>query len=432
MRRLLFPLALGFKTLMARSGRLSPHLRGSMVGIGLSLIPFVVVLEISAGMIEGITRRYLELGTYHLQITPPDGWGLEETRAMAGALEGLPAIRRLAVERQGLGLLYSKAARSGVSLRAVPPSLYAQDADFRQLLSLPQGSFDLAGKDAVLLGSEVASRLGVGVGDTVKLLTAVGKPGRQLPRVSALTVRGIFGTGYLELDKLWAFLPLESGERLLDPRTSRLFVGVKVENPFSGLEATIKTLERSLPPGARISTWHQLERASYRSFQTTKALLLFIMALIVLVAAVNVSSALVMVVLEKTQEIGILKSMGARPGQITLAFTFTGFLTGAAGSLLGLSLGLLAAVRVNELIRALDDLASLLLSALGALGFPLRVGPEFKLLDTSFYLERIPIRIPFAELLGMCALTLLISVLASYFPARGAAGIRPMETLRKH
>ncbi len=440
----LFPFFLGFKFLAGRRRRgLSPHLRGSIVGIGLSLIPLIVVLEVSDGMIEGITRRYLELGTYHLQVHPAPGTDSAEVEAAAARLREAPGVRGVFRERQGMGLLYapgggrSSVARTGVTLRAVPADLYSADAEFRRYFTLTAGSFDLGRADAILLGREVARLLEVGVGDTVKILTT--RPGLRygfIPRLSTATVTGVFTTGYQELDKLWGYIPLATGLVILAPESSQDFLGIKLLEPFANLPRQVARLETLLPPTARVHTWYELEMSNYRSFQTTRALLLFIMAMIVAVAAVNISSSLIMVVLERRIEIGVLKSMGASPPAVSTALLFAGFLAGLIGALIGISLGLFLAVNINEVIHGAEALLNLLVGAGVALLRPLvrlqAPAEPIRIFQAAFYLERIPIRIRLPEVLLSAGLTVLLATLAAWLPARGAGRIRPLEVIRRY
>jgi lipoprotein-releasing system permease protein len=425
-----FPLYLGLRHLFGRRRRPSPHLLGSVLGIALSLVPLIVVLEVADGMIEGITRRYLEVGTYHAQVVLPLASGEELARA-AEAVRAQPGVRYALVEQQGLGLAAGRTGRSAVTIRAVPADLYQQDEGFRRYFRMEAGSFDLSSPGGLLVGRDLAGRLGVGVGDRLRLLTLRGR-GRSLPLVSTFTVRGIFSTGYQELDKLWVYVPLAAAGRLLGEFGGDRFIGLKLDDPFTGLERRLARLD--LPEEAEVYSWYQLEKASYKSFQTTRALLLFIMALIVAVAAVNVSSSLVMVVLEKTPEIAMLKAMGAGPPAIGLAFTITALATGLAGTALGLVLGAVVAVNINALLAGLErvlNLASLagfaLLSPLLGLPRP----PAIRLFNAEFYLERIPISLSVRELAVIAAATMLLAVLAAWLPARRAGRIRPLEVLRR-
>jgi lipoprotein-releasing system permease protein len=434
--RAFFPLYLGARNLFGRHGRASPHLAGSILGIGLSLIPLILVLEVADGMIEGITRRYLELGTYHAQAVLPADVGQEEASGLLSTLRAQPGVRLAIMERQGMGLLYTPKQRTAVTVRAVPPELYSEDEGFRRYFRLEAGGFALNARDSILLGREVAERLGAGLGDRVKLLVLRGDSRRrQLPAVVAFTVRGVFSTGYQELDKLWVYIPLAASERLLAGRGATRFLGIKLDEPFSGLDRQLERLRRVLPPQVEIYGWYQLEKANYKSFQTTKMLLLFIMALIVAVATVNISSALIMVVLERLPDIAFLKAMGAGPGAISLAFLLTGLLTGLGGTVLGLAAGVSVALNVNALIRGLESALNA-----GARLFALLVSPfarlpapqPLRIFNSEFYLEQIPIHLRFGELYAVGAATLLLSILAAYLPARKAGRIRPLEVLRRY
>jgi lipoprotein-releasing system permease protein len=428
-----YPLMLGLR-LFSSSSRLSRYLKSAVLGIGLSLVPLIVVLEVADGMIEGITRRYVELGTYHLQALLPENDAAP--LSLLEKLEAAPDVRLALTERQGLGLLYTAGSRLGVTIRAIPSSLYERDEDFRRYLTLDAGSFTLKNASDILLGREVAERLGAGPGDEVKLLTTVTLPGRSpVPRVTRFTVRGVFSYGYQELDKLWVYIPLATGRRILRGEGTSEFVAVKVTDPYHRLSQQVTALRRLLPPGTRIYTWYQLEKANYKSFQTTKALLVFIMAMIVVVAAFNISSSLVMVVLEKSQEIAILKAMGAHPAEIRATFVVTGFVTGLAGVLVGLLLGILVALNINELIVGLEKFLNLLLTCwtrlISSFMVPGKPRPEITLFNSAFYLERIPIRLQLFELVLVSAHALLLSTLAALLPARRAGKMSPLEILRR-
>jgi len=426
---------LGLRTFVSRRGKISNLLLGSIVGIGLSLIPLVVVLEVADGMIEGITRRYLEVGTYHFQVTLSGNATLDSYESLAERLRSSKGITRVIPERQGMGLLYTESERGAVTVRAVPPSLYREDREFRKYFQVLEGSFDLDDPKAILVGREIARKLDVKVGDTVKLLTMVSTPvGRSLPRISSFVVTGVFSTGYQELDKLWTYIPIRTAERVLPGGSSTTFLGVKVADPFQRPDAQLRSLEADLPEEARAVSWYDLERANYKSFQTTRALLIFVMALIVAVATINISSSLIMVVIEKTEEIGVLKAMGADPGEITRTFVLTGLCIGFAGVVLGLSLGLVVALNINSILAGAEVLVNWLVFAARKLAspiLPVQSSTPVRLFNAEFYLEQIPIRIKIGELFAVSAASLLLSALAAFFPARAAGRIKPLEVLRK-
>jgi lipoprotein-releasing system permease protein len=275
--------------------------------------------------------------------------------------------------------------------------------------------------------------------------------GRFLPRTTSFTVRGVFSSGYADLDRLWVLIPYARGLRVIPDETARTVIGMKVIDPlafpnplFSRSRAgewsrdeaiaTIADVRVSLGTDWRVATWFEAERSKYMSFKTTKDLLVLIMVLIVIVAAVNISSALVMLVLEKQEEIAILKSVGASPRGIMRSFMFAGFGLGVLGAAAGLGAGLLIAVNINSVLSGIEWLINAGLAAGGALARPFSsatVAP-IELLSGEYYLDTIPVALHFGELALVGILTITLATAAAFFPARRAAQIRPLEVMRKH
>jgi lipoprotein-releasing system permease protein len=415
------------------SGGCLRRIRGAILSVALSLIPLIVVMEVSDGMIEGITARYLELGTYHLQAIA----GREaELRGedLAARLAAFPGVKLAARERQGVGLAYSPLGRGGVTIRALPADIWQKDAGLRAYMEIRSGRFDLSTQDSAVVGAEIASRLQIKVGDELKILTTRSFTVQSLmPRVSTFIVRGIVSTGYQEMDKLWIYIPLERGDRIMSKETSRQLIGLKVEAPFAPLDSLARTLRGALPEGFRIFTWNELEYAQYVSFATTRYLLIFIMALIICVAAVNIFSSLVMIQIEKREEIAILKSLGMPGREISAVFILLGLIVGCVGTFLGVAAGLAISVSINEIIAGAETLVNAARDFLGSLFFIPPAGEErIRIFNPDFYLEHIPITINLKELALAAGFSLLVALLAAWLPSRSAGKVRPLEVLRKH
>jgi len=432
-----------------RTGRLSRRIRGGIVGVGLSLIPLVVVLQVADGMIAGITDRFIEAGSYHLQAIARDDPEADALAASAASLARVPGVTLASPERQGLALAAVGERRTAVTVRAVDPELWDRDRGLREYLEFVAGEWRLDPR-GILLGEYVARELGAAVGDEVRVLTARSlSGGRVLPRTRTFQVRGIVTSGYADLDRLWVFVPYEEGARMLPGETSRMVIGLKIDEPLAlpnplfrppgsdeaeRAREIVSRVQGELGTDYRVATWFESERAKYMSFKTTKDLLVFIMVLIVIVAAVNISSTLVMLVLEKQEEIAVIKSYGGSPGGITAAFIAAGFALGALGTAAGISIGLLLAVNINELLVAIEwvinagvwvaDLVASLVTDGGL--------APIELLSGEYYLQEIPIMIRFADVALVACLTILLATAAAWFPARRAGAIRPLEVLRKH
>ena len=430
------PLALFLSSRMLR-GRdgTARYLRGSVLGIALSLVPLIVVMEVSTGMIEGITTRLLEVGTYHVQVGLRPSISEQQLEADAAEVASVPGVVAAVPERQGTGLLVTARSAAGISVRCVPPDVFSRDPGFHSFVTIRAGSADLSRPNVVLVSAALSSSLGIAPGDTVNLLTTFGENMSGPPRLTPLVVGGVYETGYQELDKSLVYAPLALASRAISPRASRVLIGVKVRKPFGDLSAVVSAISQRVGEGSRVATWREIEYARMASFNTTRALLLFIMALIVLVASVNVSSSVLMIIFERRYDIGILKSVGVGERSLTRAFLLTGAATGILGTAAGIAAGLLVAVNINEVIAGLEWTVNRVLAAASFLrsAFVPSAAPlgTFTLFNSAYYLKSIPIRIEAGDVILAAAATLLLCACASYLPAVRAARTRPLEILRK-
>ncbi|HUX12290.1 MAG TPA: ABC transporter permease [Spirochaetia bacterium] len=425
------------------------RVRGAIAGIAVSLVPLVVVLEVADGMIQGITSRFIEVGTYHIEAISAADSTPAQMESLAAEISRVPGVTEAVPERQGLGLIASTAGRTGTTIRAIDPQLFADDSAFRRYVHVSAGVFDLSTENSIVVGTEIARKLGLSPGDTVRLITVRSFGGSAfLPKISTFTVRGIFSTGYQELDKLWVFIPFARGARILPAETSRSIIGIKVSDPFAianplfsvgthgarSVVGIVRAIQEQLSPDWRLYSWYELEKSQYMSFVTTKNLLVFIMILIVAVASVNISSSMVMLVMEKQDEIAILKALGASPRGIRTIFLLAGFAAGALGTFAGIAIGLFFAVNINEVISGLQwalnagiAIGQHLMSPFGRVSTS-----RVDIFNPEFYLQTIPIRIRVSEVFLASFLSILLSTAASYFPARRAGNIRPLSIMRKH
>ena len=415
-------------------------LHGAVLSVAVSMIPLVVTLVVSDGMINGITSRYVELSSYHLQCVPYFVRTECELASAAESLRKIPGVRGAWPETQAVGIAFAKGVRSGAMVRAVDPG-FLEDPGTREYLSLAEGEAKFSGPNDVLLGSELARDLNASVGDTVSLISVRSRRGDSIiPRVTVFRVRGIVSSGYRDLDARWFIVPRYASARYLTPETSRTILGVKVEDPYTSLSGVMDNARISLSDGWGVYSWSETEKNLYESFRTTRYLLLLIMGLTVAVAAVNISSALITLVMERSREIAILKSLGASPADISKVFLTGGMLLGFAGSLLGIVLGTAAAVNINALITGLERALGALEGVFNLLAYPFVSGGAkaayapavVRLLNPDYYLEKIPVVLDFWTLAGILAASLFLSYLASLLPARKAAALRPLEILRKH
>ena len=405
-----------------RGGR---RVRAAIFAVALAMIPFVTVIEVSGGMIAGITSRYLEIGSFHLQVRLFGDLEDEEVDELVSALMMGEGVEEAFVVYEGVGLVHTPEKRIGVSVRAYPYSVVAQDEGFREYLRF-EGEFTAEG---VALSGGVLSELGIGVGETIGIVVARTLPnGRFALKQHEGVVTATFTTGYADLDAHLILVSEQTGRELFPSSTGR-FVAVKVTDPFRDLTPLVRRLQSIMPAGAYVYSWRELERGMYTTFQTTRSLLIIIMGVIVGVAAITISSGLIALVAERELEIGLLRALGATSGNIQRSFLLLGTSAGAIGALAGVGGGLFVSLRVNELFQIIERVIALVQRNRIQLG---QSSEALKILDPAFYLERIPITPGLVELIAIVFASILLATLSAWLPARRAGNVEPAEVLQRH
>lgn len=422
-------------------------LLGSAFGIGISIIPLVVVLFVSDGMVQGIAERTVELGTGQIAIIdvhpstsfPNCEHELELKKILKEKIKD-DYLVSLFVQREGHGILVGKDSRSGGIVRAVEPEFFTENGRATSLLKIISGKAIFSSPQSVILGQKISEKLNLKVGDICRLITLKeNKIGKRMPKVSSFRVEGIISSGYQELDALWIFIPFEKGIEVLSNVSSQNSLIVSTKNPFDTLrfESFLDTLETELilaqemPQTFNIYTWKDLNRALFYSFSTTKNLILFIAFLITLVASINISQALIMLNMERRGEIAILKATGASPAFITFSFLTAGFITSFLGLLIGIPIGILIAININTIFKVFEALINYALYYFAFLQGKLEGYSIIHLLDPKYYLEEIPINIHFTELYFIAVITLLLSFIVSLIPSIRAGKEKPLSIMRK-
>ncbi|MDC7234285.1 MAG: ABC transporter permease [Spirochaetales bacterium] len=406
---------------------------GSITGIALSMIPLVVVIFLSDGMIRGITERYIETGTFHIQLRPYEEMEPEEWSRISRELENLDSVSSTVQEHSGTGMAYSGEKQTALTIRAVERDLYETDPGFRRYVEMVDGVFDLSDDNKIVIGRETASALNLKPGDTMRVLT--GKTlstGKYIPKVSRFTVTGVFSTGYQDLDRMWVFISLPKGLRILQDSESRTMMALKVVDPYSDMNPVISEIRGKLGAGRwGIYSWHSLNRSQQSNYETTKLLLVLIMALIVLVAVMNISSSMIMLVMENEQEIGILKSMGMNNRFLSFQYVLTAGLAGGSGSLMGITAGSLIVLNFNRIISSLNGLVNFILGLWNTMTGRISTG-AVSLLNSEYYLEDFTITLDVDILILIFFSTLILSMAAALLPVRNIGKISPLDILRKH
>lgn len=448
MRRwILFISARHFRTRRREKGHTASIL--SVGGIAAGVMTLITVLAVMNGFQIGTIEDILEVNSYHLQVDLPgtDNAGGEpdpDPDPISGSLE--TADRYAAVEGVVAAVPYTDifalaqgffADPVATAVRGLPADVQSRDPAFARHLEIVAGSFDIASRRSVVVGEELARRVGLRVGDALSVVNFSAE-GLNLARPEAieLLVTGLFNTGFLEYDAGWAFVSLETAAELGGggPAT----VGLKLGDRFSDRSVTRRLIAGSpgtLGPDAVVS-WREYNRSIFGALRLEKTLMMVLVGLIFVVVGVNIYQSLRRSVTERTEEIGVLKALGASPASLQTVFVFEGLWIGLAGAILGTALGLLLSLNINGVFAAAEVVVNGVLGVLRwlvSLFAPVagNAAGGFTIFSPAyFYLDSVPSVVVPGEVVGIALFALGSAVVAAVAASRRISGIVPAEVLR--
>lgn len=423
-KSLIFP-----KTEKKSSARRS--LFGAMICIGLSIVPLIVVISITNGMIDGMTERLIGLSTSHIQAYVAASIKEVKTpKAFFEYAEGVKEVRGVTnvYPEVGIaGLAIGDDIRTGIQIRAVQNDIFTENKSFKNLFSVLEGELDTFAQtdNTVVIGQKLSDDLGLHAGDTLRIITTKAAQNLIVPKLSSFKISAIVSSGYQEMDQFWVFLPIQTAYKTLSMENANYTIMIETPDAFAtNLVRIQRDVRKYFGRYANVYRWDEVHSAEFENFSSTKVMLVFVMMMIVLVASVNISSALIMLVMERQKEIAILKSIGASPKGITLSFLMAGTACATGGLLFGVPVGILLTIFSNQLVKGLENAVNLVTKLVN--------GSQVKLMDPAYYLSEIPVEIPAVQIILVIVGVLILSVLVSYIPSKKAGKEKPLEILRKN
>ncbi|WP_027896811.1 lipoprotein-releasing ABC transporter permease subunit [Zestomonas thermotolerans] len=385
----------------------------SMIGLALGVLVMILVLSVMNGFDREMRARVLGM-VPHATVESPTPIG--DWRALADQVRRQPQVVAVAPFTQIQGLLTNEGQVQKVLINAVDPAEEPKVSIigdfFREggLEALEEGGF------RILLGDRAAARLGVGVGDKVTFVApeASVTPAGIFPRLKRFTVAGIFHVGAGEIDGHVALANLHDVARLQRWQPGQVQgLRLKFDDLFQAPRIAWELAQRLGGQDFYARDWTRSHGNLYQAIRMEKTMIGLLLLLIVAVAAFNIISTLVMVVTDKKGDIAILRTLGATPGQIMRIFMVQGTVIGVVGTLLGGVLGILAALNVSDWIAGLERL----------------LGIQFLNADV-YFIDYLPSQVQSEDVILVCAAALILSFLATLYPAWRAARTQPAEALR--
>lgn len=427
-----------------RSGRiLTPSLL-SIVGIAVGVTALISVLSVMNGLQLGFIEDILEINSYHIRISgdyrpaggsreAANGYSIEE---VFSEIEALDAVRTYSRFIDSQTLIQGEFSDYHSSLvRAIPEEQVLRDKGLLQQLNIVHGEFSLQGESApgVVIGRQLATRLGVGLGDTVQMITMTGRSFASLsPNNSAFTVNGIFESGYYQYDSSFCFIDYRFVDRI-DAGASGPTVGIKLNNRYRD-QQVLQQLQSRLPldmEQIRLQSWREYNRAFFAALRVEKLTMMVVLGLIFIVVAVNIKNSLERSVMEKREEIGILRAIGSSTISIRTIFLVEGALIGIIGAAAGSMLGMAISLHINEVFRAAELCMNTLLEISRFFLQPMHGDRPVEIFSTAtFYMQEVPVRILYTDVLVIVLFAAGASVLAAYAASKRISEFRPAEILR--
>ena len=372
----------------------------SIGGVALGVAALLTVLAVMSGFDHDITEKLIGTNA-HLIVDAPQG--LTDAPELMRRLSAAEHVVGVSPFVSGQAILRLPDQAFGVLVRGIDVEREPRVSRLGEYMVF--GHLPANDQEAVI-GSELAAFIKARPGETLRLISpADGKTHEFL-------IGGIFRSGMYEYDASLVAIPLSRAQQLYRLGDVVTGLGVKLDRLDAAPDVQ-RELERTLPAGDRVKTWAQLNPALFGALRVEKTVMFVILTLIVVVAALNIMSMLIMIVMEKTKDIGILRALGATRGSVAGLF----LLQGCAIGLIGIGLGLAGGI---ALARNLNAIAGWLEATFGWTLFP----------PSIYYLDHIPTRINGSDVAMVAGATFLLATLAGTYAASRAARLHPVEALR--
>lgn len=376
----------------------------SVLGIAVGVWALVVVLAFQTGMEQEIQSRILA-ATSHLNLLRENDAPFSDTKSLIKLAEGVAGVKAASATVYVEVLLSSSERSRAAVLKAVDFEARPEANEVNQ--TIVEGSVEsLRGESGVVLGKELAKEMGVRIGETINAISPEGRltPAGLAPRQKTFLVTGVFESGLYDYDANWGYISMESASELLMTSEPAAVIQMKVDNIYRVKQIATELLTRC-GPGYKTTDWQQLNRSVFAALNLQRLGFFVGIALIILVASLNIITTLIMMVVEKTKDVAVLISMGATPKSVLLIFMIYGLVIGLVGMLLGGASGVVTCSIANtyKLIQ----------------------------LDPKVYsISYVPFRIVTLDVLIVTVTTTAISFLATIYPAYRASKLVPAEGLR--
>jgi lipoprotein-releasing system permease protein len=418
---------------VSKGRRNSPSSVFSVLGIATGVLALTVIIAVMNGFQLGFIESILEISSCHVRIEglKPDAGILSKLRSIPEVLSVLP------FEEINVLLRGRSSGLRGALIRGVPPDALALDPGLASKLEMEEGLFDLGDPSSIVLGRELARHLLVDSGDEISLLSITGGIREEESNLS-YRVSGIFRSGFYEYDLGWAYINIDAAAGLAG-EAAQTVLGIKLKNRWQDKLAIEKikevlALQDPAVSAVSIRSWRDYNRSFFGALRTEKLMMFILVGLIFIVVGLNIFQAQRRVVLERREEIGLLRALGSSGTQVRLVFVWDGFIIGLTGAMLGLFPGLLIAYNIQAFFSLLEGAVNFCIALFNSV-FALLGGNggrgDFAVFSTQiFYLKEIPSRVIPHEVVMIFLFGFFSALFAAWFASGKVSATKPAEVLR--
>lgn len=380
----------------------------SMIGLTLGVAVLITVLSVMNGFDRELKNRVLGMVP---QATVSSTQILTDWQSLASQVEQNPHVTGAAPFTQLQGMLTASGQVAGIMVTGIEPNYEKKVSIIHN--HMVEGNIEALkkGEFGIVLGKQMTDAMGLGVGDSITLILpeATPSPAGVVPRFKRFKIVGIFSIG-AEVDSMMGYIALNDASTLLRLPDGAQGVRMKLDDIFLAPQVA-RDIVATLPSNFYASDWTYTHGNLFSAIQMEKAMVSLLLFLIVLVAAFNIVSSLVMVVTDKKADIAILRTLGASPATITKIFMVQGTVIGVIGTVAGAILGVVFASSISSMMSWLNNTLGL------------------NLFD-AYFINYLPSYLRWQDVVVIVSISLLLSFLATIYPALRAAKVQPAEALR--
>lgn len=402
----------------------------AVAGISIGVMALVSVLGVMNGFQYGFIEDIININSFHIRVYSNGSEIDDEVINTINNIDGVKSVFPFIDVQTLVKGNYSDF--EAVNIRLVPGNIEDYDPDMAKQLNLIDGELKLDRENSILLGNQLAARLGIGVTDSISLVSMEGTSFKTLsPSDRVFKISGLFQSGYYNYDRSMGFTLLSNSKNLASGKENLVY-GIKLNDKYHDKNIALIVKER-LGNNYVIQSWRDFNSSFFGALRTEKTAMMLVIGLIFIVVGVNIKHSLERSVVERKEEIGIFLSLGSTSLSIKTIFIIEGFVIGLSGALIGLILGLFITSNINYIFNGLDLILVYIEEFLQVIISPFTsIKPELASMFSSknFYISEVPVRIVYSEILFVFLFAVLSSTWAAYSASKIVSMYRPAEVLR--